>query len=95
LASVTDTVPAEKLALRITLTGRRYTVGELRGDCPASEIRNYLARSSTKVYHSDRYACEYLQSGGTVIWYLNEEDDAVRRQTAACFGVGLICVEGT
>ena len=90
LSTLNDQIPGEKLALLLTAEGRgRKGTGNptaFSGDAVAA------LEAQGRTYYSDRYACAYLETKDTVVWYLNEKALETRQQLLRCFGVSSCCL---
>ena len=90
LSALNDQIPGEKLALLLTTEGRgRKGTGKptaFSGDTVAA------LEAKGRTYYSDRYACAYLETKDTVVWYLNEKALEARQQLLRCFGVSSCCL---
>ena len=90
LSALNDQIPGEKLALLLTAEGRgRKSTGKpaaFNGDAVAA------LEAQGHAYYSDRYACAYLETKDTVVWYLNEKTLEARQQLLRCFGVSSYCL---
>ena len=90
LSALNDQIPGEKLALLLTAEGRgRKSTGKptaFNGDAVAA------LEAQGHAYYSDRYACAYLETKDTVVWYLNEKALEARQQLLRCFGVSSYCL---
>lgn len=79
-------VDSGKLSLLLTTTGSAWEDTTRVGSPSAGEIEALAADDFTKHY-SARYACAYLSSGTSVIWYLDGQAAAARGQLLRLFGV--------
>ena len=90
LSALNDQIPGEKLALLLTAEGHgRKGTGKptaFNGDAVAA------LEAKGRTYYSDRYACAYLETKDTVVWYLNEKALEARQQLLRCFGVSSCCL---
>ena len=90
LSALNDQIPGEKLALLLTAEGcGRKGTGKptaFNGDAVAA------LEAQGRTYYSDRYACAYLETKDTVVWYLNEKALETRQQLLRCFGVSSCCL---
>ena len=90
LSALNDQIPGEKLALLLTAEGHgRKGTGKptaFNGDTVAA------LEAKGRTYYSDRYACAYLETKDTVVWYLNEKALEARQQLLRCFGVSSCCL---
>lgn len=90
LSTLNDQIPGEKLALLLTAEGHgRKGTGKptaFNGDTVAA------LEAKGRTYYSDRYACAYLETKDTVVWYLNEKALEARQQLLRCFGVSSCCL---
>ena len=81
LSALNDQIPGEKLALLLTAEGHgRKGTGKptaFNGDTVAA------LEAKGRTYYSDRYACAYLETKDTVVWYLNEKALEARQQLRA------------
>ena len=96
VASVTEQVGVERLSVMLDSELYSWTRSN-RLDLSAADLEKLLAADSTQTYHSDRYVCSYLISGGqtgtpTTVWYLTQQDVESRVQLIKSMGIDQICV---
>lgn len=85
-----DQVPSSKLSLLLTTTAQARK-GSGKFSALSTEDLTTLTEQGT-VYYSDRYACAYAETAGTVAWFLNDRALDARRQLLNCYGVTSLCL---
>lgn len=83
-------VDAGKITLLLDSTGSLWNSGVFQENIPGEEIAALLENAQS--YYSSRYACAYLEDGGTVVWYLDGQSIQDRTRLARLFGGGRLCL---
>ena len=90
LSVLNDQVFAGKLSLLLTASGQARKSGGRFSGIDETALNALLQKGTA--YYSDRYACAYLETKDTVVWYLNEKALEARQQLLRCFGVSSCCL---
>lgn len=97
LESVAADIPAEKRALRLTVSGAKWRGEQAETDVSAAGLAALLDTSGVTGYWSGRYAAPYLSytEGGArvVVWYNDARSAQARRQLLSFFGGGGLCLD--